>query len=71
MDLLKAIAAQWNPFSNQEAAVQGNTFPIGVLFHVEGRKFCSFKRCVSCPHTEKSDCIKSILSYANDSVTEL
>lgn len=70
MDLLKAIAAQWNPFSNQEAAVQDNTFPISVYF-MSREEVPLIQALCSCPHTQKSDCIKSILSYANDSVTEL
>lgn len=32
MDLLKAITAQWNPFSNQGAAAGDDTFTIGVCF---------------------------------------
>lgn len=72
-DLLKAITAQWNPSSSREAAVSATT-PFNR------------RRLISCPggeevthietphthtHTPGSNCIKSILSYANDSVTEL
>lgn len=71
MDLLKATAAQ----RNQEEAVWDGTFYNQRLLGVQGGS-STYSNAVFVPtlkHTEieESNYIKSILSYANNSVTEL